>query len=346
MPVNCVALRSLSLPVYMEPGNLGWRCILVSWLRTLPAGFDEKARKRVETLFDWLVPPCLRVVRAECAQYVPSSDSAMVHNLMDIFDSLVLDSGDTFTDPKKVEEIGLVRSVTLIESFFLFALVWSIGASVDAEGRKKFDRFLREVCKEVNHYKLASQFPKKGLVHDYLFGREAGRWVHWSETLSNSYRIPLESAFQEIIVPTIETARYKCLLDMTIKAKKPMLFVGPTGTGKSIYILDTLNGLNKDKCDQIVINFSAQTSANQTQALVDDKLDRRRRGVYGPTGGKMAVLFIDDLNVSAHTRSQHLRSLLLLCVLFLTVSPLFCIALSPFSRCPSARSTSLSLPSS
>ena len=125
---------------------------MVSWLSTLPAGFDEKARKRVETLFDWLVPPCLRVVRTECVQYVQSSESAMVKNLMDIFDSML---DDTFADAKKVEEMGLVRAVTLVESFFLFALIWSIGASVDTEGRKKFDKFLREVCKEVNHYKVS-----------------------------------------------------------------------------------------------------------------------------------------------------------------------------------------------
>jgi len=283
--------------VYLEPQNLGWRALMQSWLNTLPGGFDDKAKKRVETLFDWLVPPCLRVVHAECVQYVPSSDSAMVNNLMQIMDALLIDSGDAFADLKKVEEQGVVKSVTAIESMFLFALVWSIGASVDGEGRKKFDRFLREVCKEVNFYKLAAQFPKKGLVHDYVFSREGGRWMHWSETLSSAFRIPAESTFQEIIVPTVDSARYKFILEQMMRAKKPTLYIGPTGTGKSVSILDMMSNLSKDTFEQLVINFSAQTTAGQTQALIDDKLDRRRRGVFGPSGGKQMVVFVDDLNM-------------------------------------------------
>lgn len=88
------------------------------------------------------------------------------------------------------------------------------------------------------------------------------------------------------------------LIEMHIRHKNPLLLMGPTGTGKSFYMTDILmNQLDKEKYEPAFITFTVQISANQTQELVISKLNKRKRGHYGPPKGKTAVLFIDDVNM-------------------------------------------------
>mmetsp|Transcript_44333 Transcript_44333/g.32353 ORF Transcript_44333/g.32353 Transcript_44333/m.32353 type:complete len:82 (+) Transcript_44333:436-681(+) len=69
---------------------------------------------------------------------------------------------------------------------------------------------------------------------------------------------PKNTQVQEIIVTTVDTIRYSHMQEHFIRHEIPSLFVGPTGTGKSVYVQNVLRqALDKEKFLTIEVGFSA-----------------------------------------------------------------------------------------
>lgn len=80
--------------------------------------------------------------------------------------------------------------------------------------------------------------------------------------------------------------------------KKKMLLVGPTGTGKSFCTQNLLmNTLDAELYSPAFITFTVSITATQTQDLLISKLQKLKRGRYGPIKGKTCVIFVDDMNM-------------------------------------------------
>jgi len=55
--------------------------------------------------------------------------------------------------------------------------------------------------------------------------------------------------FSDLIIPTIDTARQSYFLNVYLSHEVPLLFVGPTGTGKTVITSNYLLQLPKERSD-------------------------------------------------------------------------------------------------
>ncbi|XP_032957944.1 dynein axonemal heavy chain 3 isoform X1 [Rhinolophus ferrumequinum] len=297
--------------IYMEPHQLGWKPLKDSYMDTLPSSLTEKHRELVNDMFMWLVQPCLEFIRLQCKFVVQTSPTHLAFSMMKLYSSLLDEIRQIKEDNSESPEGPTSQQVFLwLQGLFLFALVWTVASTINTGGRRKFDLFFRNLIMGLDDnnprpksVKLTKNniFPERGSIYDFYFLKKgSGHWATWTEYITKEEEIiPTNAKVSELIIPTVETARQSFFLKTYLDHEIPVLFVGPTGTGKSAIINNFLLHLPKTTYLPNFINFSARTSANQTQDIIMSKLDRRRKGLFGPPIGRKAVIFVDDLNMPA-----------------------------------------------
>ncbi|XP_069045720.1 dynein axonemal heavy chain 1 isoform X1 [Lepisosteus oculatus] len=295
--------------VYLEPSILGLTPFTECWLRTLPLPVQPFSQQ-LASLFDRFLQDSIAFVRQSVTEVIASMDSNLACSLLKLLDCFfqpfIQKEGERLPSQEKLSRLG-----ELIEPWFIFSLVWSVGATGDAQSCRRFSSWLRD---KMRVEKVQLCFPEEGLVYDYRLDdagisnvaeeeeeEKSGRkvcWVSWMESSPNVVITP-ETSYSDIIVPTPDTVRMSFLMDMLLSNNKPVLCVGPTGTGKTLTMSNKLlRGMPATYITHFLM-FSARTSANQTQDYIDSKLDKRRKGVFGPPLGKYFIFFIDDLNMPA-----------------------------------------------
>ncbi|XP_008197222.2 dynein axonemal heavy chain 3 [Tribolium castaneum] len=279
--------------IYMEPYLLGWRPLMDSYMTTLDKLLLPEQLEILVDLIEWLVPACFDHIKHKCRMFVETSETHLFYSFTRLFTCMLAGEQQV--------------STVWLQCVFLFCLVWGLGSTLTLEGQQTFDVFFRKVLNgdskiypKPKSYKLskAQIFPERAVVFDWIYDkRNNGTWISWLDTVDKIQQIPANAKPSELIIQTNQSCCQRFFLKLYQANKIPVLFVGPTGTGKTAVVLDHLVGLSKDKFLPNVVNFSARTTSMMTQEMVMSKLDKRRRGVYGPSMGKTCILFVDDVGM-------------------------------------------------
>jgi dynein heavy chain, axonemal len=293
--------------IFCETRNIGWAPIRNIWLKRNIPEIIFPHLEFLSNLFDWLYPMMTYFITKYTRQPNPMTSQELIFSFLRLLKCCLDFDDGVASDLLKV-----------IEGCFIFSLIWSVGGCVDDHGRKKFDQYLRLTLsadvyetEEYEDFRIKTPEyisdvtrrsnlipPESGTVYDYIFDTKTAKWINWLEGKS-LYKINKNAKFNTIVIPTIDTIRHEYLIEKLLRKGYHVMCTGDTGTGKSVSIKNKLLSGMPNHFNSITLNFSAQTSANQTQDLIDNKLDKRRKGVIGPPLGMITIVFVDDLNMPA-----------------------------------------------
>ena len=202
--------------IYLNVEDLGWWPYVTSWLAKKS---DATLVENLRRLMDKYVEAALEFRRKETRELVPTDRLSCVRSLCTLFDCF--GTADNAVSPND----GPEQYVLMIEMWFLFAIIWSIGATVDEDGRKKFDGFMRN---------MDTRYPSQDSVYDYWVDPKRKAWVPWEEKLSAAYRPPADAPFFKIVVPTVDTVRNRYVVAGLVSVFKHSMIVGNVGVGKTL----------------------------------------------------------------------------------------------------------------
>ncbi|EGF78014.1 hypothetical protein BATDEDRAFT_91203 [Batrachochytrium dendrobatidis JAM81] len=262
--------------IYMDYEDLGWKPFMESWVFSRG---DDQSAEILRRLIEKYIAQTLEI-RKTCMEIVPVPESSAIKSFCKLFDCVAtMENGVNPEDPDTYNR--------MLELWFLFSVIWSIGGSLTDESRKKFDSFLREI---------EGQFSSKDTVFEYYVDKQSKGWGHWEDKLQSGWRYSSSLPFYKIFVPSIDTIRNEFILKSLVNKRSPVLLVGDVGTGKTSLIQNSIL-TSETGYSQLVVNMSAQTSSDRLQGYIEGKLEKRTKNIFVPIGGKSLLMFIDDFNM-------------------------------------------------
>ncbi|KAF4798840.1 Dynein-1-alpha heavy chain, flagellar inner arm I1 complex [Turdus rufiventris] len=277
--------------VFVDPKNLRYEPFWQKWVKGRE---NEKERVELDCLFQ---------------KYVPYLIDMIVEGIVDGKQERKLKTIVPQTDLNMIVQLTVMLNVLLVqpespdvlECFFLEALYCSLGASLLDAGRMKFDENIKRIaCMTIvqgdNVLAKPGELPGQQTLYDFHFDASQKKWVPWMQLVPEYIHDP-EVKFLDILVPTVDTTRTAWLLEQMVKAKRPVVLVGESGTSKTATTQNFLNNLDKDYNLVLVINFSSRTTSMDIQRNLETNVEKRTKDNFGPPMGKRLLVFMDDMNM-------------------------------------------------
>ncbi|XP_041649230.1 dynein heavy chain 5, axonemal [Cheilinus undulatus] len=267
--------------VFMSSSVLNWSPILEAWLM-------KRSPQEAETLRELFSSSFSELFRFSMQSLEFKMDMLEAFVIMQCINML-----QGLIPPK--EHYGELSREHL-ERLYVFALMWSNGALLELDDRRKMEVWLRgnsSICLNLPNISPESE----DTMFDYHVTAD-GQWVHWN-TRVEEYVYPSEITpeYSSILVPNVDNVRTDFLIQTIAKQGKAVLLIGEQGTAKTVIIKGYMSKYDPETHIGKSLNFSSATTPLMFQRTVESYVDKRMGTTYGPPAGKKMSIFIDDINM-------------------------------------------------
>lgn len=269
--------------VYVDPDDLGWMPLVLSWKATL-------ANKIPDYIMDFLF-------EYQQKYYGTFTTMGVKHGVFPIHQATT--SKVAFFCELLASLLLQIKFVTMEQEdakkvmgkVFIWCSLWSIASNFTDVSQAKVETLIRNMVSGDSYIDL----PEDSLWN-YRINLKTFEWEDWKLTVQE-FVFNSDVKFFDMQVPTVDTTKYGYISELMFQRKYPVMFTGDTGVGKSVLAVSTLKTLSKGTIIPVLMNFSAQTSSIRTQEIIEGQLEKRKRNQLSAPFGKSVIVFIDDVNM-------------------------------------------------
>lgn len=298
--------------VFLDPVNLGWEPFMYSWKLKRPIDEQETLRELVEQFVEPLISFVMDGLDGE--ELTPVPKLVIPTNPLNMVKQLA-------TIIHTISPVEGALETRALQCVFIFACVWSFGAFIsNNEDRARFDAILKRTSgwnlqdvgeNILSRFVGSGSLPERKTMYDYFFDLTDSRWKPWNVLIQPFERLPGQK-FSSLLVSTVDTERNIWLLNKIVLNRTPVMFVGESGTAKTVTIHAYLGELKKrslalasaqdadgSHLEEMLLemNFSSRTTSLDAQRTMEDHIEKRTNTVLGPPAKKRLVVFVDDINM-------------------------------------------------
>jgi dynein heavy chain len=204
-------------------------------------------------------------------------------------------------------------------NIFLMAAAWGFGALLSSsESKHELSGLLTQLASEQQEIAelVADGYPLPSpdmSLHDHYLDQATGTWLKWSDKLTSGATDAVGAQASEkhpsnagkcapfadaVLIPTEDTLRFTFLIDQLTKRSMPVCLLGGTGSGKTSVVKEYLANLKQEEWEIGQLVLSATTAAGSVQGFLESKLEKQRKGVFGPrVQGRRLLIFLDDMGM-------------------------------------------------